>query len=203
MAGLYALGYNGLVDESIDWENDDIRALLLGPSFVFDSAKQYRDEIDDAHVIGTSELLENASYEDRLASGIPFEFLQLTSSKLVSHAIVYKDTGDDAYSPLIAYYATEDLTGVPFAPAGLNYYLYPNVTGGFFQLTGDPEITGPINTFLLAGPWALVELDGGLSFSVPVVYIGGKLVVTTQAVCATPDEPDDCCEPTIRSDQCD
>jgi hypothetical protein len=62
-------------------------------------------------------------------------FPLLFDSRLISQAIIFKDTGDEATSPLVAYIGDEDLVSEPFQALGLDYYIFPNVVeGGFFRV---------------------------------------------------------------------
>jgi hypothetical protein len=190
-ATLYPTALAALLNETLDWTAEEIHVILLGPSFVFDSSAVYVDEIPPEHIIATSVIgLTNRSYEDGVARGDPAEFLQ--------------DVGDPAYSPLIAYYDEDNVLGVPKLVQGTDEYLYaPLDPGGWFQIV-DSDMIGPIGSYGLGDDQvSIAELDGGLSLVMPVLLLQGALNVSTHKVCATPDEDDTCCEPTIRSSRCD
>jgi hypothetical protein len=204
-ATLYPTALAALLAETLDWTAEEIHVVLLGPSFVFDPTLVYASELPSAHIIIISELgLANRSYDDGVARGDPAAFLQLLSNQEITHAVVFQHVGDLQYSPLIAYYDADNILGAPLPPLGLDVFLYsPVEPGGWFQVI-DSDLIGLINTELLgSGDLAIAELSGGLSLVMPTLQLGNRLNVNTHVVCAGPDEPDDCCEPEIRSSRCD
>lgn len=202
-AALYPNTFAALQDGTFDWTANDIRLVLLGPGFTVDYSAQVFDEIPDANIIAISDPLTDRAYTNGLATGGAAEFLQLFDNRAISHVILYQDVGDDAYSPLVAYYDSDNILGAPLVSEGVDQrvtYAWP--PGGYFFFFSQ-ELQGEINSYLLAGPVALAELFGGDAVLMPQLLLGSKLTVTTQAVCATPDEPEDCSPPTIRSSKCE
>lgn len=203
-ATLYPSALAALLAETLDWTAEEIKVVLLGPSFIFDSSLVYASELPPAHIIAISEAgLANRSYEDGIAIGDPAEYLQLASNQQITHVVVFQDTGDMQYSPLIAYYSVDALLGAPLLPAGLDIFVYaPVLPGGWFGIVND-ELLGVINSTVIGDDISIAELQDGLSLVMPTLQIGGRLNVHTHIVCAGPDEADDCCEPEIRSSRCE
>lgn len=203
-AVVYPSAFAALQDGTLDWLADDIRVVLLGPAFVPDFSQQYVDSINPVYVIAESDPLEDRTFVNGLAFSRPAQFLQLLDTQAITHAVIYQDTGDPAYSQLIAYYTDDNLLGSPLVPVGLDQYVLPDAQLGWLTFS-EQEFTGEINTYLLAGldTIGLGEVSGGDIAPASVLLLSGKLTVTTQAVCATPDEPETCCRPTIRSSKCE
>lgn len=202
-ARLYPNAVELFIDDSIsEWTAYEVKALLLSQAFVYDPSKVFRDELNEALVIAESSALEGASFDDGLASGQPFTFLALLDNRQVHHVVLYADTGEAAYSPLLAYLGPDAVTGLPFTPQGQDYFIYPvTPPGGFFQVT-DAPLVGPLNTYGLAGPYALAMSEGGVSYAIPTLFIDGRLIVKDK-ICAPPVEDDSCCRPTIRGSRCE
>ena len=201
-AQLYPSAFADLQDGTFNWLASDIRCILLGPAFVPDFSAVFVDEIPTAPIIATSTPVNNRTFLNGVAQSSPAEFLQLLDNQAITSAVLYQDVGDPAYSPLISFYDGVNFLGTPLVPLGLDQFVYPSAIVGWFQFV-EAELTGEINTYPLAGPVALAELIGGDVLTLPSLLLGGRLVVNTQAVCATPDEPDDCSPPRIRSSICE
>jgi hypothetical protein len=186
----------------LDWTAEEIRVVLLGQGFTYDPTAVYVSELPAADIIAVSDEVVNRSYEEALAAGDAAPFLQLLDNKTITHAVIYQDTGDPAYSLLIAHFNSDSITGAPKPAVGVDQFVYPPFPpGGFFQIL-DNELIGAINTYLLAGSVALAEISGGVTLVLPTLVLSTRLDIHTYVVCAGPDEPEDCCEPTIRSSIC-
>jgi hypothetical protein len=186
-----------------DWLAHEIVIALMAPAFVVDFSQLYADSLPDGDIIRVSDPMTGRTYVDNIAGGEPAAFLQLFDTRAISHAVIYQDTGDIAYSPLVAYYDEDNIFGAPLVSEGLDQFLFGSFPPGGFWKFGSNPLIGEINTYLLAGNVALSELTGGDTIVMPQLLLSGRLTVTTQAICATPDEPNDCCEPTIRSSICE
>ena len=199
---IYPSALVGFQNETLDWTAEEIKAVLLGPGFSYDGSLVYFDELPAQHIIEVSADMGNRTFANGLAVADPAAFLQLLSSLEITHVVLYQDTGDVQYSPLIAHYDVESIIGAPKVPTGEDifvYYISP--PGGFFQFT-DGELVGPIDTYLLADDIAIAELEGGITLVLPSVLLDTGLNVHTHVVCRPPEEGEDCCEPTIRSSRC-
>lgn len=200
---IYPVALTALLNETLDWTAEDIKVVLLGPSFVFDSTLVYASELPAQHIIATSAAVANRTYEDGVARGDAAAFLQLLSNQEITHVVLFQDTGDPQYSMLIAHWDSDDVLGAPLLPLGTDEYVYTPLTpGGWFQLLDD-TLEGLINGYLLGGDFALAELVGGATFVLPELVLGSALNVHTHVVCANADESESCCKPTIRSSRCD
>lgn len=204
-ARVYPSAFSQLAAGTLDWTALDLRAVLLSEAFVYDETMQYFDEVNTSFIIAESELLTNATYEDEVFGGSPFEWLQLSDNRSPRHILIYEDSGDDAYSDLIAYYSAASVDGLPQDLNGQNYYLYPVFPpGGFFELGEYASLIGPINSYALAYALPLGESIGSVAYTIPTLVFGLDLAVRSK-VCYLPDEVDSpyCGPPTIRSSLCD
>lgn len=204
-ARIYPSALGALQNGSLDWTTLSVRGILMSQGFVYDGTKIYRDELNEAFVIAESEEMTNPARNGSVVTGDPIEWLQLSDNRDVYHIVLYDDTGDDAYSPLLAYFGAEDVEGLAYDVNGQNYYLYPVFPpGGFFQFGLASELVGPVSTYKLAAALSLAETEGGVVASIPVLVFGLDLDVN-ERVCLRPDvvDSDQCGDPVIGSSLCE
>lgn len=203
-ARLYPQAFTDLQAGTLVWESLSIKGLLLSDAFTYDETAVMRDEISDAYVIATSSAMTNPVRNGDVVTGDPIAWLQVSSPKIVKKIVLFDDTGDDAYSQLIAYFDVDAVDGLPYTINGQNYYLYPvTPPGGYFSYGTFDDILGSLGSYSLASYIALGEMEGGTSYAIPVLIFGLDLDVN-ERVCLLPDEldTDECGPPTIRSSLC-
>lgn len=118
---LYDKGRQGFLDGSIDWDTNDIRVVLVNTSgagtlYTVDLATH--DNLDDVAAgarIATSASLAGATATDGIADATDITFTAVTGDS-VEALIIYKHTGVESTSKLIAYIDTG--TNLPFTPNG-------------------------------------------------------------------------------------
>lgn len=119
---LYNKGREGFLDGSIDWDTDNIKAILVDNSYSFSNAHDMRDDIVSANELttgGTSGNLSSKTVTDGVADAANITFTAVTNTPPtddVSAIILFKDTGTPSTSRLIAYIDTA--TGLPFDASG-------------------------------------------------------------------------------------
>lgn len=199
-AQVYPSTFAALQDGTFDWFADDLAVVLMAPAFTVDPSENFVDSLPAGEIIAVSDFITNRSVSDGVFRSDPAQFLQLFDLSAITTAVLYQDTGDPAYSPLIAAYDGENLLGSPLVSEGLDQFVYPDAVNGWLTFS-ESEFSGELNTYELAGDTtiALGEVEGGDASPASVLFLSGRLTVTTQAVCATPDEPEDCTPPRIRS----
>ncbi len=114
---VYGKGREKFLNGDIDWANDDIKAVLVDTAAyaVSIDGDEYLSSIPAGDRIATSGNLASKTSTLGVADAADITFSTVTGD--VSEAIVlYKDTGDAATSPLIAYIDTA--TGLPITPNG-------------------------------------------------------------------------------------
>lgn len=112
-SALYGPGREGFLDGTIDWDTDDIRAMLVLSSYTFVSSHKF---ITDLGAVdnGRSAALGTKTVTDGVADAADTSLVATaaTASKAI---VVFKHTGADGTARLIAYIDTA--TGLPFTPA--------------------------------------------------------------------------------------
>jgi hypothetical protein len=132
---LYPYARELFATAQLDWTAGVVRGLLLPVSYVPDFTDQFLSDIFEAVRIAISEEIQGRTATNGLCSGTPAKFPLLFDNRLVSQAVLFRDTGVENTSTLIAYLGSEGLITEPFQPIGFDYYIYPNVAeGGFFRL---------------------------------------------------------------------
>lgn len=114
---LYDHGRQGFLDGSIDWDTDDIRAILIDTDdYTVDlAAHDNLDDIPAAARVAVSGALTGKTVAAGVADADNVTFSSVTGDQ--SEALVlYKHTGVESTSRLIAY--IDSATGLPVTPNG-------------------------------------------------------------------------------------
>jgi len=114
---LYDHGREGFLDGSIDWDTDDIRAILIDVAdYTVDLATHDNlDDIPGAARVAVSGALSGKTVSNGVADADDVTWSSVTGDE--SEAIVlYKHTGTESTSRLIAY--INSATGLPVTPNG-------------------------------------------------------------------------------------
>lgn len=114
---LYAKGREGFLSGAIDWDTDDIRIILVDAAdYTVDLATHDNlDDIPSGARVAVSSALSGKTVTDGVADADDKTFSAVTGDP--SEAIViYKHTGTESTSRLIAYIDTG--TGLPVTPNG-------------------------------------------------------------------------------------
>jgi hypothetical protein len=116
-SGLYAKGREGFLDGSIDWDTNTIKCVLIDTADYTVNLATH-DNLDDVPAgarVGTPATLGTKTATDGVADAADVTFTAVTGDP--SEAIViWKDTGTESTSRLIAYIDTG--TGLPVTPNG-------------------------------------------------------------------------------------
>lgn len=119
----------------LNWLSGTYRALLLPISYAPDFTDENLSDISAGVRVAISEEIADRTADDGICSGTHARFPLLFEQRLISQAVIFKDSGSEATSTLVAYIGSDDLINEPFAGLGLNYFIYPNVIeGGFFRV---------------------------------------------------------------------
>lgn len=107
-------GREGFLDGSIDWDTDDVRAMLVKSTYTFDATDKF---ISDLGAVdnGRSAALGSKTVTDGVADAADTS-LTATDAAACNAIIVFKHTGSDATARLIAYVDTP-ASGLPLTPA--------------------------------------------------------------------------------------
>lgn len=114
---LYNKGREGFLDGSIDWDTDDIRCILIDTAdYTVDLATH--DNLDDVPGdarVATSGALTSKTVTDGVADAADVTLSSVTGDTCEA-IVIYKHTGTESTSRLIAYIDTA--TGLPVTPNG-------------------------------------------------------------------------------------
>lgn len=111
---LFDPGREGFLDGSIDWDTDDIRAMLVLSSYTFSAAHKFVADlgaVDNGRTVALAGKTVTSGVAD--ANDTSLVATAATASKAI---VVFKHTGSDATARLIGYIDTPT-SGLPFTPA--------------------------------------------------------------------------------------
>lgn len=116
---LYDKGRQGFLDGSIDWDTDDIRAILVdtGAYTINLATHDNLDDIAGGARIAVSSSLTGKTATDGVADADDVTFTSVTGNS-VEMIVLYKHTGTESTSRLIC--AIDTATGLPLTPNGGN-----------------------------------------------------------------------------------
>lgn len=131
---LYAKGREGFLDGNIDWDTHTIKALLVDADYVPNLATH--DNLDDVTAggrVNTAQTLASKTVTDGVADAADVVFTGVTNATPITAIVLYKDTGVEATSRLIAY--IDNLSGLPLTPnGGAVTVAWDNGTNKIFKL---------------------------------------------------------------------
>lgn len=132
---LYPYARELFATAQLSWTSGVMRGLLLPESYVPDFTDQFLSDIFTGVRIAISDEIQGRTATNGLCTGMAAKFPLLFDNRAVSQAVIFKDTGVENTSVLIAYLGAEGLINEPFVPIGFDYFIYPNIAeGGFFRL---------------------------------------------------------------------
>jgi hypothetical protein len=113
---LYDFGRNEFLRGNIDWVGDTIRVTLVDTAdYTVDlTSHDYYDDVPAAARVATATLASKTASAG-VADADDVTFSSVTGDT-VEAIVIWKDTGDESTSPLIAYIDTA--TGLPVTPNG-------------------------------------------------------------------------------------
>ncbi|GAF79865.1 unnamed protein product [marine sediment metagenome] len=114
---MYDHGREGFLDGSIDWDTDDIRAILIDVAdYTVDlDADVNLDDIPGAARVAVSGALTGKTVTDGVADAADVTFSAVEGDQCEA-LVIYKHTGTESTSRLIAY--IDSATGLPVTPNG-------------------------------------------------------------------------------------
>lgn len=117
---LYDLGRQKFLEGSIAWLTDDIRLVLVnvsgaGTLYTFSQTHEFLSDIPAGARVATSGNFTGKTSTAGVADADDVTLLAVTGDQSEA-LVIYKWTGSDATSPLIAY--IDSATGLPVQPSG-------------------------------------------------------------------------------------
>jgi len=124
---LYPIGKKGLLDADIDMLVDAIKVVAVSNTYTYNAAHDFRNDLTG--VIATTANLGTKSTTSGVfdAADLAPAFTSVTTN--INAYVIFKDTGDTATSPLIAYIDTG--SGLPVTQDGGNVNITWNASGIF------------------------------------------------------------------------
>ncbi len=116
-SALFDKGREGFLDGSIDWDTDDVRAILIDTgTYTYSAAHDFLDDVPGGSRIAVSAALGSKTVTSGVADAADVTFTAVTGAS-VEAIIIYKHTGVDATARLICYIDTAS-SGLPVTPNG-------------------------------------------------------------------------------------
>jgi hypothetical protein len=113
---LYGLGKKKILDGDIDLLVDTIKVALVKNDYAQNlTTDEFLDDVS-ASVVDTAETLGSKTTTLGVFDAADSTFTAVAAGATLEAVVIYKDTGDPATSPLIAYIDT--ITGFPLATNG-------------------------------------------------------------------------------------
>lgn len=115
---MYGKGREGFLDGSIDWDTDDVRAVLVdtGTYTVSIDVDTYLSDVPSGARIAVSGALASKTVTLGVADAADVTFTAVTGAS-VEAIVIYKHTGTASTSRLICYIDTAS-SGLPVTPNG-------------------------------------------------------------------------------------
>jgi hypothetical protein len=133
--GLYFKGREGFAGAEIDWDGDDIRAILIDVNdYTVDLASDNNlDDIPIGARIATSTSFVTKSITDGICDAADLSFTAVTGDTITA-IVIYKHTGTESTSRLIAYIDSV-ASGLPLVPNGSDIsMIFANTSSKIFKL---------------------------------------------------------------------
>lgn len=132
---LYPLARQLFATAGLNWATSNIKMALIVQSYVFDPTAQYISDIPSGDILATSGNVTGLSAAAGYCTGDTTSLGVISDPRPAAYLIFYKDTGTPTTSPLIAFFDSPDLPGLPAVLDGLEYFVYKNLSfGGWFRL---------------------------------------------------------------------
>jgi hypothetical protein len=113
---VYDKGREAFLSGDIDWTTDNIKVVLVDNSYTPNtSTDQYLSTILAGWRVDTSANLSSKTVSGGVADAAD-ETISNVSGNDIYYIVIYKDTGTEATSPLIA--VIDSATGLPYSPDG-------------------------------------------------------------------------------------
>lgn len=116
MSQLYPKGREGFLDGNIDWDTHTIKALLVDADYTYSAAHDNLDDIAAGARVGTAQTLASKTVTDGVADAADITVPTVSNATPVVAVVLYKDTGVESTSRLIAY--IDNAVGLPTQPNG-------------------------------------------------------------------------------------
>lgn len=133
MSFKYNYGRTQFATKQIGWTVDTIKSLLVNAGYAPNPADQFVADIPSGAIAIRGSALAGKTVVDGYCRATTTRYPDLLLPQEIIGIVLYKDTGDDATSVLLAYGDHEQY--FPFTPTGFHYdFAWDAGFGGFFRL---------------------------------------------------------------------
>lgn len=130
---LYPKFKQALMNKEINLDTDNFKAMLLDSDYTYDAAHDFLDDVAAGARVDTAVALANTSITDGVFDADDLTFTTVSNATNVVAILIYKDTGVEATSQLVAYLDTG--TGLPYTTNGGDITVsWPNGSSKIFAL---------------------------------------------------------------------
>lgn len=130
---LYDTGRNAFLRGDLSWNSHTFKVVLVSSSYTVNlTSHQYLSSIPSGARVATSSALTTSLPGAGVADASDITFTSVTGSQ-VTQFVIYRDTGTEATSQLVAYFDTA--TNLPITPNGGDISItWSNDTNRIFKL---------------------------------------------------------------------
>lgn len=129
-------GREGFLGGDLAWDTDEFRVVLLDATYVFDSAHDNLDDVLAGTRVAASGALVSKTITDGIADSADVTFVALPAGDTITQLWVYRHTGVESTSKLVAFYDTRS-DGAPISVetnGGDVVVQWSNLTNRMFKL---------------------------------------------------------------------
>ena len=112
----YPKGAEKILGGSINWSADTIKAAIVSDGYTYSTAHEFLTSAGT--LVGTPQTLASKTVTGGVFDAADPDFGAIVAGSTAKAVVLFKDTGNTATSPLLAY--IDELTGFPFATNGGN-----------------------------------------------------------------------------------
>lgn len=128
---IYPIAKKALLDADIDLSVDTIKIVLCTSSYTYSTAHDFLNDVTAGYRVATSAALTSKTTTGGAFDAADVTFTSLTGSTVTSW-ILFRDTGVESTSNLIAYFDTVSGGGaLSYTPNGTNFTLQFGASGIF------------------------------------------------------------------------
>lgn len=128
---IYPIAKKALLDADIDLSVDTIKIVLCTSSYTYSTAHDFLNDVTAGYRVATSAALSSKTTTGGAFDAADVTFTSLTGSTVTSW-ILFRDTGTESTSNLIAYFDTVSGGGaLSYTPNGTNFTLQFGASGIF------------------------------------------------------------------------
>ena len=128
---VYPIGKKAILDADVDFLVDTIKIVLCTSSYTYSASHDFLNDISAGNRVATSAALASKTTTGGAFDAADVTYTALTGSTVASW-VLFKDTGTESTSQLIAYFDTVSGGGaLSFTPNGGNFTLSFGASGIF------------------------------------------------------------------------